>query len=88
MEQFRSWVGKWENEIKLIIAVAISLAVAWYGGTNFIHALKEFGSRKSKEGLKSLGFASLIVFLGIIGYAGLTAIVRMIAPDSSVVPRG
>lgn len=88
MEQFRSWVGKWENEIKLIIAVAISLAVAWYGGTNFIHALKEFGSRKSKEGLKSLGFAGLIVFLGIIGYAGLTAIVKMIAPDSSVVPRG
>ena len=88
MEQLRSWVGKWENEIKLIIAVSISLAVVWYGGTNFIHALKEFGSRKSKEGLKSLGFSGLIVFLGIIGYAGLTAIVKMIAPDSSVVPRG
>ena len=53
-----------------------------------MHAIKEFGSRKSKEGLKSLGFAGLIVFLGIIGYAGLTAVVKMIAPDSSVVPRG
>ena len=40
-----------------------------------------------KEGLKALGYAALIIFLGLIGYAGLSSLVNMIAPDASVIPR-
>lgn len=88
MDQLRSWIGKWENEIKLTIKVIIAVAVVIFGGLNIIHAIKDFGGKKMKEGLKSLGYAGLIIFIGIIGYAGLMGLVNMIAPDSSVIPRG
>lgn len=88
MDQLRSWIGKWENEIKLTITVITAVAVAIFGGLNIIHAIKDFGGKKMKEGLKSLGYAGLIIFIGIIGYAGLMGLVNMIAPDSSVIPRG
>lgn len=88
MEQLRQWVGKWQTEINLTITVLIAIAVVIFGGWNVVTAIKDFGKRKMNEGLKSLGYAALIVFLGLVGWGGLTAIVKMIAPSTSVIPQG
>ena len=88
MEAIRTWIGKWQNEINLTITVIIALAVVIFGGWNVTVAIKDFGKRKMQDGLKSLGYAALIIFIGMIGWGGLTALVKLIAPSESVIPQG
>lgn len=88
MEAIRTWIGKWQNEINLTITVIIALAVVIFGGLNVAVAIKDFGKRKMQDGLKSLGYAALIIFVGMIGWGGLTALVKLIAPSTSVIPQG
>ena len=88
MDQFRAWVGKWQTEINTTITIIIALAVVLFGGWNIAVAVKDFGKHKMNEGLKSLGYAGLIVLIGLIGWGGLTALVKMVAPSTSVIPQG
>lgn len=88
MEAIRTWIGKWQNEINLTITVIIAIAVVIFGGSNVVVAIKDFGKRKMQDGLKSLGYAALIIFIGMIGWGGLTALVKLIAPSTSVIPQG
>lgn len=88
MAKFREWLTSQKSDVQLTIAVIIGLVVVIFGGMNIVSAIKDFGSKKMKEGLRSLGYAALIIFIGLIGYAGLNALVNMIAPDASVIPRG
>ena len=88
MDGLRTWIGKWQNEINMTITVLIALAVIIFGGWNVVIGIKDFGKRKMNEGLKALGYAALIIFVGIIGWAGLTELVKAIAPSGGVIPQG
>lgn len=88
MNGLRTWVGKWQNEINLTLTVVIGLVVLIFGGWNVVVAIKDFGKRKMNDGLKSLGYAALIIFIGMIGWGGLIALVKLIAPSTAVVPTG
>lgn len=87
MGKFQEWLNRQKTEVKNTIAVIIGLLVVLFGGWNVVIAIRDFGGKKMKEGLKSLGYAALIIFIGLIGYAGFSTLVNMIAPDQSVIPR-
>lgn len=86
MDNLRQWIGKWQTEINTTITIVIAVAVVIFGGWNVVVAVKDFGKRKMNEGLKSLGYAALIVLIGMIGWGGLTALVKLIAPSEAIIP--
>ena len=86
MDKLRQWIGKWQTEINTTITIVIAVAVVIFGGWNVVVAVKDFGKRKMNEGLKSLGYAALIVLIGMIGWCGLTALVKLIAPSEAIIP--
>lgn len=86
MDKLRQWIGKWQTEINTTITIVIAVAVVLFGGWNIVIAVKDFGKRKMNEGLRSLGYAALIVLIGMIGWGGLTALVKLIAPNEAIVP--
>lgn len=88
MEKIRNWIGTWHAQIKMTLTIIIGIAVLIFGGWNIVHAVKEFGARKMKEGLKSLGYAALIIFIGIVSYSGMVQLVNLIKPDTGVIPQG
>ena len=83
MDKLRQWIGKWQTEINTTITIVIAVAVVIFGGWNVVVAVKDFGKRKMNEGLKSLGYAALIVLIGMIGWGGLT---QLISPSEAIIP--
>ena len=87
MDKIRGWLQRWHAQIETTLTVIIGLAVLVFGGWNIVHAVKEFGGRKMKEGLKSLAYAGLIIFIGIMSYGGMKLLVEQIKPDTSIIPQ-
>lgn len=78
----QNWITKFSTEIKVLLGIITVAAVAWYGGKNIVHGIKELGSRKGQEAIKSFGYAALIIAIGVIGFAGVFKLIESIAPTS------
>ena len=78
MAKFREWLTTQKSDVQLTIAVIIGLVVVIFGGINIVSAIKDFGSKKMKEGLKSLGYAALIIFINHLRYSEIREYLSLI----------
>lgn len=78
----QNWITKFSIEIKVLLAIITVAAVSWYGGKNIIYGIKELGSRKGQEAIKSFGYAALIIIIGVIGFVGVVKFIESLSPTT------
>lgn len=67
-------LDNWRPQIKTIMNAILIIAGLAFGGVTLVKAVKEFGNKKTKEGVMWLlftGAIALVVALGIMGVGAL-----------------
>lgn len=87
MDGLNTWIQTNGDSLKLTMTIVISVVAIIFAGWLVISAMSAFKAKKMNDGVKSLMFAGLVVVVALMGIGGIFALVEMIAPNQSIIPR-
>ena len=87
MSKIKDYISQLLSQGGDIIQMVVAGVVIIVAGLLLIKAIKEFHGGNAKGGLTKLGFAAIVVIIGVMGVGGLKKAVDRFGPDASIIPR-